>query len=440
MPDFNRMQRERLAARNMAMPDGGFPIRNVSDLKNAIQAFGRAKNKPAVKAWIKKRAKQLGREDLLPENWRKSDVLVHGEWKEHKYIAKVKMKNGKYRYFYSQEEYNAYLSGKDEKKLEKSKTKKSDETLDSNPIVDFITRMVGGQAGLLVRDFVLPDLVKAGSEFVENTVGKFKYKYKIKLANGEYRYFYSEEEYQRYLNREKYQANEPDFMEDVPEYEDEMTMSENAEEVNPNYPYGEDVDMYSSKDDIYVGMYDEMVEKGYDPNNDEEVYDYMADYYPYSVNCSLCTLTYELRERGYDVEAKPNGWIDDDLKWHDKANTNVDWISTVYENPKSKSYGKNGYVDKMTSYDKYDILDDIAKEPAGSRGEIAVFWIGGGGHSVAYTVDENHEITVRDTQTNDTYSVEDLLKRSEYIRYTRTDNLELREECLQYVEYKEDDD
>ena len=77
MPDFNRMQRERLAARKMAMPDGGFPIRNVSDLKNAIQAFGRAKNKPAVKAWIKKRAKQLGREDLLPENWRNSDTLVH---------------------------------------------------------------------------------------------------------------------------------------------------------------------------------------------------------------------------------------------------------------------------------------------------------------------------------------------------------------------------
>ena len=79
MPDFNTMQRQRLAARNQAMPDGGFPIRNVSDLKNAIQAYGRAKNKPAVKAWIKKRAKQLGREDLLPDNWRVADksAIVH---------------------------------------------------------------------------------------------------------------------------------------------------------------------------------------------------------------------------------------------------------------------------------------------------------------------------------------------------------------------------
>lgn len=76
MPDFNQMQRRRLAAKRQAMPDGGFPIRNVADLKNAIQAFGRATNKPAVKAWIKKRAKELGREDLLPDNWR-TDTLMH---------------------------------------------------------------------------------------------------------------------------------------------------------------------------------------------------------------------------------------------------------------------------------------------------------------------------------------------------------------------------
>ena len=78
MPDFNQMQRRRLAAKRQAMPDGGFPIRNVSDLKNAIQAFGRANNKPAVKAWIKKRAKELGREDLLPDNWRTDTLMHHG--------------------------------------------------------------------------------------------------------------------------------------------------------------------------------------------------------------------------------------------------------------------------------------------------------------------------------------------------------------------------
>lgn len=76
MPDFNQMQRRRLAAKRQAMPDGVFPIRNISDLKNAIQAYGRAKNKPAVKAWIKKRARELGATNLLPDNWR-DDILVH---------------------------------------------------------------------------------------------------------------------------------------------------------------------------------------------------------------------------------------------------------------------------------------------------------------------------------------------------------------------------
>lgn len=60
--------KEREKATTMA--DGSFPIDNVADLKRAISSFGRAKNKPAVKAWIKKRAKALGATDLLPEDWR----------------------------------------------------------------------------------------------------------------------------------------------------------------------------------------------------------------------------------------------------------------------------------------------------------------------------------------------------------------------------------
>lgn len=95
MSDFTQVQRQRLAARNRAMPDGGFPIRNVSDLKNAIRAYGRAKNKPAVKKWIKKRARQLGREDLLPENWRTSDVIMHHGIKGQKWgIRRFQNKDG----------------------------------------------------------------------------------------------------------------------------------------------------------------------------------------------------------------------------------------------------------------------------------------------------------------------------------------------------------
>ena len=81
MVDFSDKQRAMLVKRGLAMPDGGYPIRNRKDLRNAIQAYGRGNNKDDVKRWIKRRAKQLDAEDMLPENWRTSmnhsDELYH---------------------------------------------------------------------------------------------------------------------------------------------------------------------------------------------------------------------------------------------------------------------------------------------------------------------------------------------------------------------------
>ncbi len=62
-------ERKRLAREGNAMPDGSYPIANEQDLRNAIQAIGRAKDPEAVKRHIKKRARQLGKEDLIPEDW-----------------------------------------------------------------------------------------------------------------------------------------------------------------------------------------------------------------------------------------------------------------------------------------------------------------------------------------------------------------------------------
>ena len=62
-------ERKRLADRGAAMPDGSYPIANVADLKNAIQAFGRAKNPSAVKKHIIRRARALNAVDQLPEDW-----------------------------------------------------------------------------------------------------------------------------------------------------------------------------------------------------------------------------------------------------------------------------------------------------------------------------------------------------------------------------------
>lgn len=50
--------------RGDTMPGGRFPIRDVHDLADAKHDFGRAKDKPAVRRWIDKRARQLGEPGL----------------------------------------------------------------------------------------------------------------------------------------------------------------------------------------------------------------------------------------------------------------------------------------------------------------------------------------------------------------------------------------
>lgn len=67
--DVGDKERSNLADEGKALPGGGFPIKNVGDLKNAIRAIGRAKDPAAAKALIRRRAAALGREDLIPSSW-----------------------------------------------------------------------------------------------------------------------------------------------------------------------------------------------------------------------------------------------------------------------------------------------------------------------------------------------------------------------------------
>lgn len=68
--EFSGAARERMSESGAAMPDGSFPIANASDLRNAIQSVGRAKNYQAAKEHIISRARALGMVDMLPEDWK----------------------------------------------------------------------------------------------------------------------------------------------------------------------------------------------------------------------------------------------------------------------------------------------------------------------------------------------------------------------------------
>jgi hypothetical protein len=68
----SKKSRDAAAEKGEALPDGSYPIRNESDLKNAIKAYGRAKEseRAKVRKHIMKRARALGKADLIPEDWK----------------------------------------------------------------------------------------------------------------------------------------------------------------------------------------------------------------------------------------------------------------------------------------------------------------------------------------------------------------------------------
>lgn len=79
--NYTAEERRDMAKNGQALPDGSFPIKDVEDLRNAIQAIGRASDPAAAKAHIKKRARALGQTELIPEDWG-ADVIDLSELTE----------------------------------------------------------------------------------------------------------------------------------------------------------------------------------------------------------------------------------------------------------------------------------------------------------------------------------------------------------------------
>jgi hypothetical protein len=70
--------RKKLAAEGKALPNGSYPIRNEEDLKNAIQGYGRSKpgDRAKVRRHIMKRARALGKADIIPEEWKSASAIA----------------------------------------------------------------------------------------------------------------------------------------------------------------------------------------------------------------------------------------------------------------------------------------------------------------------------------------------------------------------------
>jgi len=67
--EFSSAEREKDAEEGVAMPDGSYPIRSAKDVENAVRDYYRSDKKPDVKAHIIARAKAIGAESALPDEW-----------------------------------------------------------------------------------------------------------------------------------------------------------------------------------------------------------------------------------------------------------------------------------------------------------------------------------------------------------------------------------
>ncbi len=67
--DYSFPERMKMGKSGLALPDGSFPIKDKGDLASAIKLAGNAKDSAKAKAHIKKRAKALGAEAMIPDSW-----------------------------------------------------------------------------------------------------------------------------------------------------------------------------------------------------------------------------------------------------------------------------------------------------------------------------------------------------------------------------------
>lgn len=156
----------------------------------------------------------------------------------------------------------------------------------------------------------------------------------------------------------------------------------------------------------------------------------------YNENCAYCTLAYDLRRRGYDVEAGAE--IDNDNDGHGDGMTPME-ILECYENT---SYDEN-VVDVNDLAEKYNAAytvesmtnameKDMLSQGEGARGHLCLYWAQGGGHDVIWEV-ENGKVVVRDCQTNEKLNLMDYTQYCNNFGYIRTDNLTPNDNCKKYV-------
>lgn len=359
------------------------------------------------------------------------DELSHDddEREDHKYVARVEIDNPKYkyRYFYTNPSYQAYLRSKNKVQTTKPVVNQPAEPPKSSNLFDNLLSSVTNIANNIIdtgRDYV-ENFIKPSSETVVSA--------KSSVLTGEKATIGAIDNISK------------DSIDKDPNYTSDFSRSVKSLVSNVIKGFlGKDAKAYDKIDE-----WDDLPKttEKYTDEEDQAVInpDYNPDEYEYSMNCAYCTAAYELRQRGYDVEAAPvnrftANTLDEIRSWYigeEVVNFNCldsdpsTWDYSTTEELYEKYYeARDAAVTKVT--------DQMKECGEGARGQFLVWWYsadgyGAGGHSMVWEV-TNGEVIIRDAQTNQIYDLgNDIFDYATDGHFFRTDNLELDDDILKAV-------
>ncbi len=188
-------------------------------------------------------------------------------------------------------------------------------------------------------------------------------------------------------------------------------------------------------------------------------------------NCPQCSLAFEMRRRGYEVQAAPNFVGESGDSFFNKVFETKPQRSVIVESPLRTAFSKvfpenegftsdeiNSFIDKLDrdseDYRKLStkvtkeyanvkesnglankkvvegFFSAMSKEPKDSRGSLCCLWgRWTGGHAMSYEVDSKGNPIVYDPQSGRTFStfeeIKELLSHAISLEYYRLDDLEL---------------
>ena len=140
-------------------------------------------------------------------------------------------------------------------------------------------------------------------------------------------------------------------------------------------------------------------------------------------NCQYCVVAMDMRERGYDVQARlrnDGGYETDIAKWYNKP--------PKFMHLRVKPLTKDESNDSMRERAYSTIMNHLEEQGEGARGYFGVDFMWGGGHAMYYKV-ENGKVNIYNPQnTNDDVTNILAMASPNGYSYLRLDNLTPRED------------